>query len=111
MCDSLTIITYIDSILTELFLTEVLFTAGTKVKSRPVNVVGPLSVSTDYNNLDYHDSPPYREELFSGSGAESIDSDADHVTLQQDLIAQGKLISKLQHDLSTQLKVNIYIVA
>ena len=72
--------------------------AGVKEKHRPVNVVGPIVSSLAGNGEE-------KDEIFSGSGAESVDSDGDRARLQEDLIAQGKLISKLKEDLNSQLKV------
>ncbi|XP_067944393.1 uncharacterized protein [Watersipora subatra] len=70
-----------------------------KAKSRPVNVVGPIISSFTNSSED-------KDEALSGSGVESGESDTDRVRLEEDLVASGKLVTKLQHDLSNQLKVN-----
>lgn len=72
--------------------------SGAAVKQRPVNVVGPIVAAGPGHTDD-------REDLLSMSGADSMEEDADHVRLQEDLLAQRKLITKLQEDLSSQLKV------
>lgn len=63
-----------------------------------MNVVGPIISSFTNSSED-------KDEALSGSGVESGESDTDRVRLEEDLVASGKLVNKLQHDLSNQLKV------
>lgn len=70
-----------------------------ETKVKPINVVGPISHTT--NNVED------REDLFSASGDESIESDAaNDRLLREELVAQKKLIVKLEDDLGSQVKVS-----
>lgn len=61
-----------------------------------MNVVGPIV--SQYTSDD-------KDDVFSVSGAESLDSEVDNGRLVEELVAQKKLITKLEEDLSSQLKV------